>query len=65
MKDEFALVIIVGIVLIFLLPAMFYYLGTLAGVNFAAMSVNLVQIGVFLFILFIAVLALYGYLRRH
>lgn len=58
------LIAIVGIVLIFMVPITFYYLGTLAGVDFSAFSTNLVTMGIYLFVFFIALLALFSYLNR-
>jgi hypothetical protein len=64
LKDELALIVIAGIVLLAVVPLTMYYLGTLGGVNFGSMSNDLVMVGVFLFLLFIAIIAVAGHMRH-
>jgi len=63
-KVEFGLYVVAAIVLLFMVPITLYYLGTLGGVGFSSMANDAVYMGVFLFILFIAIVALSGYMRR-
>jgi hypothetical protein len=64
MRDEFKIIVFVSIVILFMIPITFYYLGTLGGVDFSTMSTDLVEIGVFMLVLFIALMALFKYLGR-
>ena len=64
MKGEIGALAIVILVLMAIVPLTYYYLGTLAGVDFSAFAVDLVYMGGFLSILFLAVAALVSWRRR-
>ena len=63
-RDEYAMIGIVAIVLMAIVPLSLYYLGTLGGVDFSGMADNAVYFGGLLLVLFIAVTFLSAYLRR-
>jgi hypothetical protein len=63
-KETIGLLTIIGLILVAIVPLSFYYIGTLNGVNMSLMSEDLVYLGAFMFVFFIALLVLATYRRR-